>query len=90
MDSNKLSDLKAHNQFLIGRIDACNYFLNNAAIMGLTDVQRGEITQYRKRNQDSSNEQERLIAEKNKEAEEKREATKAAKRGSGKPNEQYA
>lgn len=81
MDSNKLSDLKAHNQFLLGRIDACNWVLQNAELMALTDVQKGEIRAYQKRNQESSSEQERLIAKKNAEAEEKRAAAKAARSG---------
>lgn len=78
MDSNKLSDLKAHNQFLLGRIDAATWA---AANLGLTDDQRAKLREYEKRNRESSGEQERLIAKKNQEAEEKREATKAAKRG---------
>lgn len=85
MDSNKLSDLKAHNQFLLGRIDTCNWLKN--APLNLTDEQKATIAEYEKRNRDSSVEQERLISKKNAEAEEKREATKAAKRGGKRPGE---
>lgn len=86
MDSNKLSDLKAHNQFLLGRIDAGNWV---EATLELTDEQKAKLRDYQKRNRDSSAEQQRLINKKNAEAEEKREATKAAKQGR-KPSEQYA
>ncbi|MFA5172569.1 MAG: hypothetical protein WC426_13490 [Sulfuriferula sp.] len=87
MDSNKLSDLKAHNQFLLGRIDAVNWLENQATELQFTDAQKEAIRAYGKRNRDSSAEQERLIAKKNAEAEEKREATKAAKRGGKRPGE---
>ena len=78
MDNNKLADLKAHNQFLIGRLDTCQWALNSLA---LTDDQRAKMIEYERKVRTSQKEYEGLIAKKNQEAEDKRAQTKAAKNG---------
>lgn len=76
MDSNKLTDLKAHSQFLLGRLDSLQWALNE---LSLDDEQKAKLKAYYSRVDASQKEYQGKIDKINAEAAEKREETKRKK-----------